>query len=249
MKPPRRMRILVVGIYLADRPNSATHLVNAFAESREHGVTQCWAALGGKPPSPKVRDVTGLQVPERAPRSVLLNRLLALHRLADFDYVILADDDIFVQRGFLDALIACQEFYGLALAQPARTRNSYVDHAITRQVPGTAARRTNYVEIGPLVCIQSRMVPIVLPLDEASPMGWGLDYVWPFLANQRGFSIGVIDAAPVDHSMRPPRVGYHQQSALLAMHAYLERTPHLLPVEAEVTIESYPLGKACKPPG
>ena len=37
--------ILVAGIYLAGRPNTASHLVYEFATSRAHRVTQRWVAL------------------------------------------------------------------------------------------------------------------------------------------------------------------------------------------------------------
>ena len=34
-------------------------------------------------------------------------------------------------------------------------------------------------------------------------MGWGLDVHWAALARERGWPIGVVDATPVGHTLRP----------------------------------------------
>ena len=76
-------------------------------------------------------------------------------------------------------------------------------------------------------------------MDEASPMGWGLDLAWPVLAEKRGLRMGIIDAAAVDHSMRKPRAGYSAEEAWQSMLDYLETVPHLTHKEAKVVLESY----------
>src|SRR5207248_3190265 len=84
--------------------------------------------------------------------------------------LVLVDDDLGLPRGFLDGLIGWQRALGWALAQPARTARSFVDHRIVQQQPGVAARRTRFVEIGPVVSIHRSAFELLLPFDLASPM-------------------------------------------------------------------------------
>ena len=232
-------RVLVLGIYLADRPNSVEHLVDAFSASRHFQVTQKWIGLLGQPPSAAVRAVTDQIILEPRPRSPLLNVLLSGVAWRDYDFVVISDDDIVVPKGFLDALLRYQIKFDFALAQAARTPTSYVDHSINRQCLDTVARRTRFVEIGPLMSVRRDFASDILPLDEASPMGWGLDLAWPVLAEKRGLRMGIIDAAAVDHSMRKPRAGYSAEEAWQSMLDYLETVPHLTHKEAKVVLESY----------
>src|SRR5262249_47317205 len=129
---PRPFRTLVVGVYLADRLTNVDDIVASF-ESDHHEVVQRWACLNAEPPTERVAAVTAERVQGRASKYQLLNRLLAGADLNDFDYVVVSDDDVVLARGFLDAYLPIQASLSLAIAQPARTRNSYIDHQIVAQ--------------------------------------------------------------------------------------------------------------------
>jgi hypothetical protein len=219
-------RALVLGIYLADKPNTAEHVAATFARSQDLEVCQRWAALGGDPADGELGSVTALTVTEPTPKYALLNRLMAEEDLASYQFVIAADDDIVVPDEFLDLFLGIQAHLGFDLAQPARTLNSHVDHPIVLQQRGVLARRTLFVEIGPLVSFGREIYDLVFPFDETNPMGWGFENVWSHLVSERGGSAGIVDAVPVDHSIRKPVAHYQWSDANADRDRYLARNPH-----------------------
>ena len=146
-----RKRVLVVGVYLATQPNNIEHIVDQLSLSRHWQVEQRWAAIGGEASSQKVRDVTRLVLEGGLPRFALLNRLLADEALEGYDFILVSDDDIVLPACFLDNYLDLVLKHDFALAQPARTRRSYISHHFTVQMPGLVARRTRFVEIGPFL--------------------------------------------------------------------------------------------------
>ena len=142
-------RVLVIGIYLADRPNNAEDIVARFAEATEWDVVQRWIALGADPPTREIENLTARVVLHPTPKYELLNAVLGKERLDDYEYVIVSDDDIVLPERFLDFFLGLQGELGFALAQPARTRTSFIDHPIVEQQRGCLARETLFVEIGP----------------------------------------------------------------------------------------------------
>ena len=224
-------RALVLGVYLAGKPNTAEHVAATLARSRDFEVRQVWAALGedhpDAPASSAIEPVTALKVTEPTPKYALLNRLLAGEDLTSYDYVLTTDDDVVLPEGFLDLFLGVQAGLGFDLAQPARTLNSHVDHPIVAQQRGVVARRTQFVEIGPVVSFGREILDLVLPFDETNPMGWGFDSVWAHLLRERGRSEGIIDAVPVDHSIRKPVAHYKWADADADRDRYLAQHPHL----------------------
>lgn len=71
-----------------------------------------------------------------------------------------------------------------------------------------------------------------MPLDTSSPMGWGLDFVWPIDVIKQNLSMGIIDAVPIAHSLRPTAKSYSHSDAIREMDSYLENREHLKPEEA-----------------
>jgi hypothetical protein len=223
----RARRALVLGVYLAGKPNTADHIAATLRRSRDLDVRQRWVALGGEPSNGELGSVTALTVSEPAPKYSLLNRLLAEEDLDSYDFVLTTDDDIVLPDGFLDLFVGVQSGVGFQLAQPARTRNSYVDHPIVLQQRGVIARRTLFVEIGPLVSFGREIYDLVFPFDETNPMGWGFENVWAHRLRERGISEGIVDAVPIDHSIRPPVEHYEWSGANADRDQYLARHPHL----------------------
>ena len=63
-------------------------------------------------------------------------------------------------------------------------------------------------------------------------MGWGLDFVWPIDVIKQNLSMGIIDAVPIAHSLRPTAKSYSHSDAIREMDSYLENREHLKPEEA-----------------
>jgi glycosyltransferase involved in cell wall biosynthesis len=220
-------RALVLGVYLAGKPNTAEHVAASFAGSRDFEIEQRWIALGGEPADGKLGAVTAMAVSDPTPKYALLNRLLAAEDLARYDFVVSTDDDIVLPADFADLFLGVQAGVGFDLAQPARTPNSYVDHPIVVQQRGIVARRTQFVEIGPLVSFGREIHDLVFPFDETSAMGWGFENVWAHQLRERGLSQGIVDAVPIDHSIREPVANYEWSDADADRERYLASRPHL----------------------
>lgn len=231
-------RVLVVGIVLADVANLADSIARSLASSREWAVEQQWIVIGKSP----LRDAS-LQVVETLsssePKFVILNRVLGSTNLCDYNYVVITDDDIELPPFFLDRYLAWVGKYNFALAQPARTHDSYIDHRFVEQLDGISARQTRYVEIGPLFSMREDALPILTPFDVTSPMGWGYDFTWPVTIDAAKLKMGIVDAVPVSHRMRKPVANYVHSDADGQMKEYLAGRSHLKPEEAFYIVESF----------
>jgi len=252
--PPARtvssapQRVLVVGVYLATREHSAEHLARAFAQVHPGiDVVQRWIAIGTASTDAELGSVTVLQVASIAPKFELVNRALADIDIASFDYVLVVDDDIYLPRDFLPSFLAYQEAFDFALAQPARTWLSHFDHAIALRRPWLLARRTRFVECGPLISFRRDAAAVLLPFAHPQQL-WGLDFVWPVAIERRSLKMGIIDAVAVEHSLRPQGAAYDESQHDAAMHSFLSGVPHLPMNEAFIVLDRYrsmpPLSRA-----
>jgi len=61
-------------------------------------------------------------------------------------------------------------------------------------------------------------------------MGWGYENVWSLRLGRRGLKMGIIDAVPVDHSIRKPVENYDWSTADRQRAEFLNRNAHL-PIE------------------
>ncbi|MGC2108021.1 MAG: hypothetical protein WA655_00800 [Candidatus Korobacteraceae bacterium] len=228
----------MVGIVLAEVDNLAASIAENFASGRDWIVQQQWVAIGSIPAS--ARNLPLIETSAKSePKFTILNRILAKTSLQDFDYVIIVDDDIELPPSFLDRYLALVERYDFALAQPARTHDSYIDHPFVEQLDGIVARQTLFVEIGPLFSIRADALPFLLPFDLTSPMGWGYDLVWPLTMMSAKLTMGIVDAVPVRHKLRQPVSHYDHSGVSEQMEAYLANRPHLNLDEAFVIVESF----------
>jgi glycosyltransferase involved in cell wall biosynthesis/tetratricopeptide (TPR) repeat protein len=226
-----RKKVLVLGVYLANQPNTAEDMISIYGSSKNCEVFQRWVGLGGSPPSPKVAEVTVRSLPGKKPKFEIMNELLLESPVEEYDYVLLSDDDVVLPENFLDHFIPLQQRLGFVIAQPARTSNSYIDHPIVQQHPGIVARETRFVEIGPVVSFHRSAFEFVFPFDLTSSMGWGYENVWSFRAKEKGLKIGIIDQTPVDHSLRKPVANYDWSQADRERSEFLKKHSHL-PIEA-----------------
>jgi hypothetical protein len=230
-------KVLICGVYLADHENWAADEIRVFFESRNHEVEQRWIALDVSGTGKGDLPCTVTTLRQVTPKFTLINGLL--EDLGEFEFVVFADDDVKLPPEFLDPFLALVDQFGFAIAQPARTPDSYVDHLITTQMPGLTGRLTRFVEIGPVFCIRRSAFRLLLPFDTRSPMGWGLDYVWPALIERHGLRMGIIDATPVGHNLRKPLTNYSRPEVERDMKKLLQEVPHLSIAEAFTVLEAY----------
>jgi hypothetical protein len=165
-----------------------------------------------------------------------LNRLLAGEE--DADWTIVVDDDILLPRNFLDGFVALAEAFDFALAQPAQTLASHAAWQSARRVPFSVARRTNFVEIGPVTGFSRLAASVLLPFPELK-MGWGLDLHWAALAEEHGWKLGVIDALPARHEFRPVGGSYSPDEATAEAQHFLAGRPYIQAADAGRTIEEH----------
>ncbi len=239
LEKQKECRVLVIGIYLADKGHLAHEIIRELAASGNWRIEQHWVSLGKQQPDQDMRPFTTQIVDTSSPKFSLLNRILENVDLTGFEYLIVSDDDIQLPAGFLDRYLALVSHHDFAVAQPARTHDSYIDHWFVEQLDGIDARRTRFVEIGPLFSFHRTAFDHFLPFDETSPMGWGVDFVWPVWAERAGLRMGVIDAVPVAHSLRKPVAYYDYGISERAMAAYLANHPHLSKDDAFHILQSY----------
>jgi GT2 family glycosyltransferase len=156
---------------------------------------------------------------------------------AGADWLLIVDDDVVLPRGFLDRFIAAAEAFGLELAQPAHAFASHAAWDVTRRRPGVLARRTRFVEIGPVTALSARAAAELLPFPDLR-MGWGLDGAWSALAAEKGWAIGVVDVTPVRH-LRPVAASYPRDAAIAEAEAFLDGRAYVTRDEAAETLVAY----------
>ena len=198
-----------------------------------------WAVLKAEHKLDVKDKVQHIYFDEYIPRSRLINLIIKEYSHGDYDFIIITDDDMRLPQEFLDQFLMRQEQCDFSLAQPARTANSTISHKITCQRNYLLARQTHFVEIGPVVSIRKDVQQLILPLDEESPMGWGLDYVWPALIEDKNKKMGIIDSVPIAHTLRPIGKSYDAKLALEEMNAFLVSRPHFTKDNAHVVLCEY----------
>ena len=128
----------------------------------------------------------------------LLQRLLDGSPPSPSSWVVLSDDDYRFRRGSLVDLLALARTANLDLAQPAHRRFVNASHHITLVRPRVIARRTHFVEIGPLVVMSPAGRSALLPFPKAL-MGWGIEALWGAASLEGRIVAGIVDAVTIEH--------------------------------------------------
>lgn len=228
---------MVAGIYMADRPSTIAHISLVLGSSRLHHVEQRWIALAPNGKGRFDHPMTHMVQSEPASKFELLDRLVADAK--DYDWLLLCDDDIEMEMDALDRLVNYAIIHDFALCQPARTADSFTDHPLVQVMPGLTARRTRFVEIGPLTCVRRDAAKLLLPFGKTSGMGWGLDFVWPVILENAGLRMGIIDAVPMAHRIRRSALSYSYDQAHQSMYRLMANQAHLTMDQAFTVLEAY----------
>jgi GT2 family glycosyltransferase len=215
---PKR-RVLVLSVVRPENARSAAEI------GHELGASHHDALLRIVPPA------------EGAGKWANLNAALTAHPPRGYHWLLIVDDDVELPRDFLDVFISLAERHGFRLAQPAHAFASHAAWEVTRRRPGLTARRTRFVEIGPVTAIRADAFDVLLPFPDLQ-MGWGLDAHWAALAEERGWKVGVVDAVPIRHT-RPVAAAYPRDAAMAEADRFLAAKPYLTRDEAAEVLEEY----------
>jgi hypothetical protein len=183
--------VLVLSVY---RAHNAAYVAALVTEARARGWdVRLWALDRADPAlAPYTVGVSsGTKFP-------LLNELLKGEDIERWDWIVVADDDFAFPCGSIADLLAVSEAADLDLVQPAHTELSHRDNDITVRRPLSVARRTSYVENGPVFAVRRPWASQVLPFREEHTMGWGLELEW-FDMMERGARLGIVDAVALRH--------------------------------------------------
>lgn len=195
-------RVLVLSVY---RARNAAHVAALVGEARARGWdVRLWALDRADPAlaSHTIGTSSGAKFP-------LLNELLNGQDLDRWDWIVVADDDFAFRCGSIADLLAVSEAADLDLVQPAHTELSHRDNDITVRRPFSVARRTSYVENGPVFAVRRPWTSKLLPFPEKHTMGWGLELEW-FDMMASGARLGIVDAVALRH-LRPVGKAYPKQ--------------------------------------
>jgi len=213
-------RVLVAGVY---RPDSLLPAALGALRSRRHEVEFALGSTGAADIALATKTVaSGLG----GGKFENLNKVLAATHGADFDWLLVVDDDLRLPRRFLDSFVGLCERFELDLAQPAQSQRSHSAWRVTRRRPASLVRETRFVEIGPLTAFRRRAAEELLPFPDLR-FGWGLDLHWAALAAERGWRLGVIDATPVRHESAMIGSSYRTEDAQADAAAFLADRPYL----------------------
>jgi hypothetical protein len=215
---PRR-RVLALGIEREGVPNVLGRAFDELSGSR-HEVELARTTDGGRGKWENV------------------DALLEGHPAAGRDWLLIVDDDVHLPRGFLDAFVFLAERYELRIAQPTHRARSHAGWRVTRRQPLSVARRTAYVESGPVVGFHSTTFETLLPFPPLRA-GWGLCAYWSAIARDRGWPIGVIDAVAVRHGLRRIAAAYDRDAAIAEADEFLTGRPYVNATEAQQTLARY----------
>jgi hypothetical protein len=181
--------VTLIGVY---RVGNAAYVRPLVESAASLGWTVAWWSLD------EVVDDLGHVTVGSGPgaRLPLLNEVL--RRIGSVEgWLVVSDDDVVFDRGDLGTLVSLCMRARFDLAQPARS-DSPLHHAITAVQRVSVARRTSFVEIGPLFVVGPRWRDRIVPFPDERGLGWGLELDWLDL-HREGCMLGIVDAVHVRH--------------------------------------------------
>jgi len=209
---------------MADRPSLVEDLLKSVEESKYTQIDLVITNNTNASPSAVVKPHIKYMMP-KTPKFVAVARIMKEQFRPYHDYVIIIDDDVKLPPAFFDRYFQVARGIGLVLSQPALTKNSFGTWPCCYQIDEAIAHLVSFVEIGPVTCLEKRIIPF-LRLD-GSPMGWGLDFVWARICRDKRWPMGVIDLVSVQHTLREVAKGYDKKDEGLLMNEYLLKTRHV----------------------
>jgi hypothetical protein len=189
--PP--MRILLAATQVPGRELNLAQVIAKISDQTNHHVT---VAVRPMEPVGKFENINGaISGPD----------------LANFDWMLIVDDDVVVPKGFLDRLLYFAHTHDLKLVQPAHRFLSYSTFAITERHWASLVRRVGFIEIGPVTLLHRNTFHELIPFPNLR-WAWGIDVFWAQMAKRNGWRMGIVDASPIRH-LRPVGGSYNTNAA------------------------------------
>lgn len=154
-------------------------------------------------------------------RWVLLNRLLDGASLAEGEWVVVADDDVYFSRGDVSRFVRTAARAGFDLSQPAHGFASTHTYQFNRGHPLSRADLVGFVEIGPIFALGPHRRSRFLPFPEGEGMGWGTEVEWS-AARRYGARLGLVHSCRIVHC-GPVGATYSRPDADAALRRVLDQ--------------------------
>ena len=121
--------------------------------------------------------------------------------LRSYRAICFLDDDIEIAFQDIDRMFTIFSSFGLWLAQPSLTADSFYTYPMTVNCDCFVMRYTNFVEIMAPIMSQETFVKLVGTFNE-SISGYGLDDVWPKILGYPRDRIAILDAVTARHTKK-----------------------------------------------
>jgi hypothetical protein len=139
---------------------------------------------------------------------------------ADIDPLVIVDDDVRFVVGDLVHLVRAGRAAALDVYQPAHSSASKTSFLFVRKQLLSFARRSLFVEQGPVLALSARARDVLLPPPDHEGMGWGIEARWSELAVAHDLSLGIVDAVTIRH-LGPPGESYDMEAELARLRVEL----------------------------
>ena len=149
----------------------------------------------------KYREGDVVRIDSKGPKWPPLQALLAGNPryMQDYDYIWLPDDDLEMTKADMNRFFDICHAHKLELAQPSLTANSPVTHPLVLNNTRSRLRFTNFVEVM-APCFSSAFLARALPTFDGTQSGWGIDWLWPRLVQDREAGIAIVDEVVIRHT-------------------------------------------------
>jgi hypothetical protein len=142
--------------------------------------------------------------------------------ISNYEYIWFPDDDVSISTQNINKLFKTAVQYQLSISQPAM--EGYISHEITKPIPNSLLRYTNFVEVlAPL--FDKETLFKVYDTFNLNYSSWGYDYLWTHLLGYPKNKIAIIDdiimahTKPVGQSYsRFPRTPWEEMNELLYLY-------------------------------
>jgi len=117
--------------------------------------------------------------------------------ISNYEYIWFPDNDVSISTKSINKLFERATQYQLSICQPAM--EGYVSHEITKPIPNSLLRYTNFVEVlAPLFNLESLLK--VYETFDLNYSSWGYDYLWSHLLDYPKDKIAIIDDVIMTHT-------------------------------------------------
>ena len=196
VSPPRAKHLLVVnrgpGAVHIPREGDAWDLLEIyFAPSEIAGIVQ--------DPSLSAADHVVFESDRQWRKYRVMKKVFETTTLIDaYESVMFADDDLIPVGCSISDMFALFAKTGCRVGQPALTQDSYYYWFTTLKNNNFLWRKTNFAEI---MCpiLRQDAIRDYLPMFDAIPTNFGLDFYWGYHEWMSGVGLAVLDSTPMRH--------------------------------------------------